>query len=183
MGDHYQTAADLDADVRTAEATVARLREWMVSQQIIVAHASDCVLGKHLGPAPGKNYTLAAREPSPFLFELHTNGVAFIAKRTVFYSCGIGDITLVCSACGKRFESNDAWSGAINEWFIESGKGILSCEHCGAVAPITEWQHDPPWAFGYVGVEFWNWPPLREDFLTALGEVVGHHFRLVYGKL
>jgi hypothetical protein len=182
MGDYYQTAADLDADVQTAEATAARLRDWMVSQQIIVADQSGCVLGNHLGHAPAKNYTIAAKEPYPFLFELRTNGVAFIAKHTVFYSAGIGETTLVCSACGRKFGSNEAWSTALDEWFKGNGQGVLPCEHCGAEAPITEWRHDPPWAFGNVGVEFWNWPSLREDFLKALGEVVGHRFRLVYGK-
>jgi hypothetical protein len=183
MGDSYQTVVDLDAEVKAAEATAARLRDWMVSQEIIVADQSDCVLGDHLGHAPARNYTLAAEKPYPPLFGLRTNGVAFIAKHTVFYSVGIGEITLVCSACGRRFGSNDSWSAALDEWYEGNGQGVLPCEHCGAEAPIAEWQHDPPWGFGNVGVEFWNWPPLREDFLKALAEVAGHRFRLVYGKI
>jgi len=183
MGDYYQTAVDLDADIQSAEATALRLCDWMISQEIIVGSQTDCVLGDYLGHAPGKNYTLAAKEAYPPLFELRTNGVAVIAKHSVFYSVGVGDIILVCAACGKRFGSNDSWSAAVENWQTGNGPSILPCERCGAAAPITEWQHDPPWAFGNVGVEFWNWPSLREDFLNALGEVVGHRFRLVYGKI
>jgi hypothetical protein len=117
------------------------------------------------------------------LFELQTIGVSFITKHSVFYSAGIGDNMLVCTACEKRFGSKHSWSAALEDWHTGNGPGMLACEHCGAEAPITEWQHDPPWAFGNVGVEFWNWPLLRENFLKALGEVIGHRFRLIYGKI
>lgn len=183
MGDWYQTAADLDADMQSAEATAARLREWMISQKIIVAEPSDCVLSEGPGYAPGSNYTLAVKKPYPHLSTLITNGVAFIAEHSVFYSAGIGDITLVCLACGKSFKANDCWSAALDEWYANKGPGMLKCEHCAAEVPITEWRHDPPWAFGNVGIKFWNWPALREEFLIELGNVVGHRFRLVVGKM
>lgn len=182
MGDYYQTIADLDANVQTAESTVERLREWMISQQIIVADRTNCVLSKKTGHSPGKNYALATNEPDSNLLKLRINGVAFITERTVFYSM-TGENILVCAECKQRFESNDDWSKAVGEWYHGNGPGILPCEHCGARAAITQWQHDPPWAFGYVGIEFWNWPPLRENFLRALEEVVDHRFCLVYGKI
>lgn len=183
MGDWYQTAADLDADMQSAEATATRLREWMISQKIIVAEPSDCVLSEGPGYVPGVNYTLAVDKPSQMLLKLQTNGVAFIAEHSVFYSVGMSDITLVCGSCGKSFKSNDPWSVAVDEWYANKGPGILRCEHCGAEVPITEWRHDPPWAFGNVGVKFWNWPALREEFLIELGKIVRHRFRLVIGKM
>jgi hypothetical protein len=182
LSDHYQTVADLDADIATAQATVQRLRDWMITQEVIVAESSDCALSQ-LGHAPGKNYAFAVREPCPLLLETRPNGVCFIAKRSVFYAVGVGGVSVICSACRGAFELNDSWSEAVNEWYEEKGPGRLPCFHCGAKAPITEWQHDPPFAFGNVGVEFWNWPELREDFLKALSEVAGHRVRLTYGKL
>ena len=182
MGDYYQTAADLDADLQTAKEVAARLRDWMISKEIIVAATSDCVLSRGGGHAPGKNYTLAAEKPASSLFETRPNGVSFIAERTVFYSAG-NEIALVCAACGKGFGSNDSWDAAVGNWFKEHGSGLLACPHCGVEAPITEWPHDPPWAFGNVGLEFWNWPPLKPEFLKALGDLTGHRFRLVWGKI
>ncbi len=181
MSDTYQTVADLDADTQSAQVTAARLRDWMISREIIVPAESDCVLGDYLGHAPGANYTLAIQDPYPLLFNLRTNGVAFIAKHSVFPAMGL-EMTLVCSSCGMRFGTNDAWSAAVEDWYLNNGIGMLGCVRCGSELAIAEWQHDPPWAFGNVGVEFWNWPPLREEFLKDLAGVVGHRFRLVYGK-
>src|SRR5215469_13051840 len=136
MSDCYQTAADLDADIQSAQATAARLRDWMISRQIIVAEPTDCVLSEGLGHAPGSNYTLAVEEPYPHLFTLVTNGVAFIAEHSVFYSAG-NNITLVCAACGKPFKANDPWSAALDDWYKNKGPGLLKCEYCAAEAPIT----------------------------------------------
>jgi hypothetical protein len=182
MSDNYQVIADLDVDLETAEAAVDRLREWMTMQKIIKAAISDCVLGEPQGHAPDENYVLAVEQPYPFLFKLKTNGARFIAKRTVFYSAGNSN-DLVCSNCGGRFEGQESWSDAVNEWFENKGFGLLACAHCRVKFPITEWRHDPPWAFGNAGIEFWNWPPLRQEFVTKVGDVLRHRVRLVWGKI
>ena len=104
------------------------------------------------------------------------------STRHVFYSMGIGDPTLICSFSEKSFRHNDAWSVAIESWSIAGGPGILACAHCGAELPITEWRHDPPWAFANPGIEFWNWPQLRQEFLNKVSEVLEHQVRLIYGK-
>jgi len=181
MSEHYQTIADLDADSHTSEEDAHRIREWLVSERIIVRNTTDCVLSNLHGHMPGENYIVAVKKPYPQLFELRTNGVALISKRTVFYSAG-NPLILVCLSCGERFEGKESWSAAVQEWFTAKGPGLLACERCGVSVPITEWQHDPPWAFGHVGIEFWNWPPLREEFVKKAGEVLRHRVRLVYGR-
>jgi hypothetical protein len=69
------------------------------------------------------------------------------------------------------------------EWYEQKGPGILACPHCGEERPITEWQHDPPWGFGYLGFEFWNWPPFEPSFVEAAAKQLGHRVILVEGKL
>jgi hypothetical protein len=181
MGDHYQIIADLDVSQELAEDSINQLRQWMISQKIISAVTSDCVLGSSSGGhAPAENYIMAVQESDPSHLKLRTNGVAFISKRTVFFTMGS---ELVCSNCAGRFEGGDLWTDAIGEWFENSGDGIFACELCGAKFPITEWQHDPPWAFGNAGVEFWNWSPLRPDFIKQVGDILKHRVRLVWGKI
>jgi hypothetical protein len=182
MGDYYQTIADIDADAQSAGELAKRLCEWMISRRIIVPEKSDCVMDKTLGHSPGENYELAAKQTNDLLFKLTTNGARFISERTVFYAGGGKDPTLVCPRCDMRFEYNDEWSAAIGEWFEGKGPGLLACVHCHAEAPITEWQHDPLWAFGYLGVEFWNWPDLRPEFIDDVSKFLGHRVRLVRGK-
>ena len=183
MGEHYQTIVDLEADIQSASALATCIRDWMILQQVIVAQETDCVMHRGVGHAPGANHVLAVGKTSSLLYELRANGVSFIAERTVFYSMGIGDPDLICSMCENRFRFNDAWSAAVEDWYKGGGPGILACAHCGAESPITEWRHEPPWAFANLGIEFWNWPRLQEQFLNKVSEVLEHRVRLVYGKL
>jgi hypothetical protein len=182
MSDSYQVVADLDADSRTAEELADRVRNWMIAQKIIVPGISDCVLSGPGGHAPGENYALAVERPTRGLLKLRTNGARFIAKRSVFYSIGNPN-KLVCTDCRGQFQGGDSWSEAIDEWYSDKGTGLLACELCGAKRPITEWEHDPSWAFGHVGVQFWNWPRFRADFVAKVGEILGHRVRLVWGRL
>jgi hypothetical protein len=183
VGEYFQTIADLDAQETAAQACVELIRSRLVALNIIVAEPTDCVLGDTLGHAPGRSYFLAVDQPEPLLSELRTNGVAFVAKRTVFYSCGVDDITLVCAACAGRFVAGDSWRAAIDEWYANHGAGMLACSLCGAKAAIPEWQHKPPFAFGNLGITFWNWPPLRQKFIDDVAALLDHRVRLVYGKL
>jgi hypothetical protein len=183
MSDHYQWAADLEADLQSAQATVNRLRDWMISQEIIVPEETDCVLGSERGHAPGKNYARAVNWESPMLLKTVPNGVEFVAKHSVFYSCGVAETTLTCPKCGQKSGHSDAWSDAVAGWYEKNGLGLLACQRCGIATPITDWPHEPPWAFGNVAVEFWNWPQLSDVFLKSVSELTGHRFRLVDGKL
>jgi len=183
MSDWYQIIADIDATAESAEDFANRLREWMISHRIIATEKTDCVLGKDPGHAPGENYVRAAEESDGQLFKTRPNGVTFVAEKTIFYSGGVAEIYLICSACGARFKQNDAWSDALGDWYKSGGTGWLECERCAKRVPITEWQHDPPWAFGYVGVEFWNWPRLRPAFIAEATSLLGHRVRLIYGKV
>ena len=184
MGDNYQTIVDLEADLQSVGSLVSRVRGWMISQQVIAPQETDCVMLGGSGHAPGANYILAVGNTSyPMPFELRMKGVKFIAERYVFYSTGIGDPTLICSFCEKSFRYNDAWSAAIENWSMAGGPGLLACVHCGGESPITEWRHEPPWAFANLGIEFWNWPRIREQFLNKVSEVLEHRVRLIYGKI
>lgn len=180
MGDHYQTIADIDSDAASAESAAQGIRDWMISERIIRSQPSDCALGEPLGYAPAERYALAVEE-YPRLFTLRTNGVAFIAKRSVFHAGGAFE--LVCSECHNRFAGGEMWSDAVSRRFSGDSVGVLSCPKCGFQTSIVEWQHDPVWAFGYVGINFWNWPPLRTDFITQVRNLLGHRVRLVVGKI
>jgi hypothetical protein len=48
---------------------------------------------------------------------------------------------------------------------------------------LNDWRWQPPWGFGYLGFEFWNWPPLSQGFIAEVGRRLGHRTVLVAGKL
>lgn len=180
MGDYFQTLVAPEITTARAQAEGQRMLDWLIGQGIISPHEKDCVLSAPLGHPPGPNYVRATGKSDPHLPSLWTNGLAVISKRTVFHS---GWSELICSACNARFEPPDRWGDAVKEWFGRSGAGLLACPACGAARPVIDWQHDPPWAFGDLGFEFWNWPPFTQEFMSEFERQLGSRVVYVYGKL
>lgn len=179
MGDWFQIIVDREASEEEAPALGSSIRDWLVTEGIIEATLTDCVLGSDLGYPPGPNHERATDEKVP---ELWTNGLDIITGRTVFHSTGV-ETYLICSQCGERFQPPDEWTDAIGEWYDRRGPGLLSCIRCNYTEAITKWQHDPPWGFGNLGFEFWNWPPLNASFIEEVSKRLGHRVVYVEGKL
>lgn len=197
MGDTYEAIVDADATAKEAAQLAVRVVEMLQRRGIIAGERTDCVLGgaDGIGYPSGPNYEDAVEphvhndscrgQPHLDFRQLWTNGLAVDVGRRVFYSM-TGENALVCSACRTRSEMEqfpDALHEAINEWYAGTGPGQFACPHCSALAPITLWSWDPPWAFGYLGFTFWNWPPLRASFVRDVGALLGHRTVVVRGKL
>lgn len=184
MGDWFQTVVDRDVGPDEAEALALQVRQWLVERGIVGPAATDCVLGADEGYPPGPNFLLAIDGPDHRLREMSVNGLQIVVGRTVFDS-GQGDIRIDCPGCGKAIDDSDALEEggrAIGEWY-DGEEGMLRCPHCGGEAPVTECLFDPPWGFGNLGFQFWNWPPLHKTFVVELTERLGHRTVLVEGKL
>lgn len=182
MGDWFQILVAPDIAAAQAKAAGTRMLEWLVAEEIVSAETKDCVLGADAGHSPGPQYIKATGKTDPHLLRLWSNGLVVVSKRTVFHS-GQGGFDLICSAYNSKFEPPQRWGDALNEWFKQSGSGDLVCPVCGTSRSIVKWQHDPPWAFGELGFEFWNWPPFTEAFVRAFENRMGSRIVRVYGKL
>ncbi|MFL6055146.1 MAG: hypothetical protein ACJ72W_19875, partial [Actinoallomurus sp.] len=129
-------------------------------------------------------------DPYPYLHGLRPNGLQVITGRTVFYSMGAKQITCPHSDMAIHFDLDsgqpgNAWetvSATIDTWY-SGGSDTHSCPTCGRSAGLNEWRWEPPWGFGYLGFEFWNWPPLTDDFVTDVSRQLGHRVVCPYGKL
>ena len=182
MGTWFQSVVDRDATESLSPELGAAIREWLISEGIVSADATDCVLSDDTGYPPGPNYEKAVDCRDEHLLQLVTNGLDIITKRTVFHS-GQGQFELVCSTCSGRSEPPEEWGDAVGEWYDKKGPGLLACPRCGESQPIDNWEHDPAWGFANLGFEFWNWPPLTDEFVKRIGERLGHRVVLVAGKL
>lgn len=182
MGDGFQNLVAPEIAAAQAQAAGDRMLQWLVAEQLVLAETKDCVLSDGVGHPPGPQYAKATGKADPHLLKGWTNGLAVITKRTVFHS-GQGGFELICSACKSRFEPPDGWGDAVGEWFEQTGPGDLACPACGVARPIDQWQHDPPWAFGELGFEFWNWPQLSQTFIGEFEKRLGSRIVHVYGKL
>jgi hypothetical protein len=73
------------------------------------------------------------------------------------------------------------FTDAIGRWY-EGGSGEVTRAHCGRDVGLNDWRWDPTWAFGCLGFTFWNWPPLRDSFVTEASRLLGHRIAVVVGK-
>jgi endogenous inhibitor of DNA gyrase (YacG/DUF329 family) len=189
MGEWFQTIADVEATPDAAEDLAAATLAWLIASGIVVAEETDCALSG-LAHAPGPRYLTAVVEADPSLFTLRTNGVQFDTGRAVHYSMGADEVT--CPRCqhtvaltDERGAPNDAWqdlADTIDVWY-SGGTGERPCPHCGYAVGLNDWTWSPPWGFGYLGITFWNWPPLHPRFLAGIGERLGHRTVHPYGKV
>ncbi|GAA4252075.1 hypothetical protein [Dactylosporangium darangshiense] len=185
MGDGFQVIADLDATGPEAPGLAEDLLGRLVAEGIVRAERTGCVLSADLGHPPGPRYADAFHGPDHGLLELHTNGLhVWSGQRVVDPGQGAGD-EVGCPHSGAVESFGEplgrAFLGAIDAW---PAAGDADCTSCGRVIGINDWEWEGgAWAFAHLGLTFWNWPPLREDFVGGVGRRLGHRVRLVSGKL
>jgi hypothetical protein len=180
VGDYFQVIADVDAGGDEAPRLAAGLLTWLVAAGIVGAERTDCVLGAPLGNPPGPRYESAVTAPDERLRTRWTNGVEVFAGATVVDAGQGADDDPRCPHCETGDPQWDAVQAAIAPW--PAGRpGDVTCVGCGRTTPVGDWV---PWAFARVGVRFWNWPPLRAEFVHETARRLGgHRVRVVDGKL
>ena len=185
MGDWYQVIVDREVSETAAASSAASVREWLIEEGIIDKIIEDCVLGSDTGHPPGPNFMRAVDgEDDSYFLGLRTNGLEIITERTL-YSSFDGNIELVCDGCSERFDPPEEYFKAVGKWLNRETPGLLACAcpGCGTTRAITEWQHDPPVLYAYLGLRFWNWPLLKDSFVVDVSNRLTHSVALVAGKL
>ncbi|MFJ4341849.1 hypothetical protein [Streptomyces sp. NPDC088915] len=181
MGSHYQTIVDLDATPEEAEALGARVAAWLVEEGIAVAEEGFSHHDRPvLTPGPRWSYVTDERR------WLSTDGLAIVTGRTVFFgSMGIGG-SAVCPHCAEVASGEDErlpFSEAMDTWYA-TGEAAVRCPACRRSVPLPAWEWENDFfAFAHLGIEHWNGPPLRPEFIAEVTRVLGHRTRLVAGKI
>ncbi|WP_141579520.1 hypothetical protein [Actinomadura sp. WMMA1423] len=191
MGDHFQIIVDLDATAADAAELGGRALDWLVREGIVRAGRTDCVPGARTGHPPGEKWAKAVLEPD---WE-PTDGLDIKKGRRVFLG-GQGDARYaICPRCAARTwfyterwepieEASTAFDEAIRTWDA-TGEAKARCPSCEQDSDLTAWRWDGDYyAFGYLGLEFWNWPVFAPRFLADLARVLDdHRVAAVGGKL
>jgi endogenous inhibitor of DNA gyrase (YacG/DUF329 family) len=195
VGDYFQIIADTEATEAEAPALGASVVAWLAGAGIIEAVPTDCVLSTEPGYPPGPRYIAAVTGPGERLHSLRTNGLAVITTRSVFHPIQ-GELgPVACPRCGQTVELEDPATGqAAHQWerfsdalstWMTGGPCEVACPHCGQAAGFNDWHwaSDWPFAVGFLGFKFWNWPPLKESFIAQLASQLGHRVVVTRGKL
>ncbi|MFC8273255.1 hypothetical protein ACFUJR_12140 [Streptomyces sp. NPDC057271] len=190
MGNHFQTVVDLDATAAQAPTLARHALEWLVTEGIVRAEPSDCVLGAPLGHPPGPRWASAVaiedREPC--------GGLRIEVGRTAFHG-GQGDAQYAtCPHCASRTAlytddwdhvegASEPFDRAMSAWRA-TGSATVDCVHCGRAGELADWTWaDDFYAFGHLGFEFWDWTEFDPRFLDAFAAALGgHRVVRVWGK-
>ncbi|MFR9790617.1 hypothetical protein ACL07V_18475 [Streptomyces sp. MB22_4] len=189
MGDHFQTIVDLDATAADAPRLARRVLGVLVAEGVVLPEGTDRPFGGHL-PGPHWHKAVGPGETG----WAPTDGLTVYTGRTVFHG-GQGDAEWVrCPRCAAttplltdEYDRIDAawepYGRAVSRW-QETGEAAVTCPGCAAAVPLAEWTWaDDYFAFGCLGLEFWNWPEFGEAFRGLVADALdGHRTTLVWGK-
>lgn len=185
----YQCVVDLDVSFAEARSTGASITAWLASEGIVGPESPDTRPVPGCRP-PGPDAGTSTEAPFPD----DAPGRPSYGAVKVTVPDGMPTLparTAACPGCGSAAPlREDGRPAAFIEDVLdaasvegEAGAGGLRCPACGRTSPVRTWTFDPPWAFGCLGLWFWNWPPLRAEFVDALAAHLGHRVAVVSGEL
>jgi len=81
----------------------------------------------------------------------------------------------------------DQWgpfSDALDTWY-SGGSSLVQCPQCDRMIEFNDWRRvgGPPFAVGFLGLTFWNWPELSGQFVQQVEDRLGHRVVVTGGKL
>jgi len=176
MGDRFQVIVDLEA----GEAEAARLREkavaWLVGEGIVVADEDGYAAGPAWQRAVDDDWDY---EP--------WGGLTTHVRRGAFHSGADIPEHAVCPECAARRHLDAdgwAWLSTATKTWSDTGTATLTCPSCTRAVPLPRWEwDDSPFAFGHLGLKFWEWPDLSDDFRARISTVLeGHRTAYLWGK-
>ncbi len=133
-----------------------------------------------------------SRPPDSLNFESNV-GLEVCLGRNVHYAigsevwcprCSFGFVEYAYDAgCEtKHPDAEEHWLDAVKEW-SEGGDGGVTCPGCSSRTTVAELAYNPPWGFGHLAFNFWNWGTLRLDFIRDIARILGHKIAVPYYKL
>ncbi|MEV0251422.1 hypothetical protein AB0H76_32850 [Nocardia sp. NPDC050712] len=186
MGVYCERIVDLEATEADGARLATRIIDWLVAEGILTREMTREQLYSDYaeeGYAPGPNWRRITLE------DWGTGPVAVALGRNTFAE-GQGMDTpefAKCPACaadtviidfpsGQWEPDRAAWeplAAGIEAW-QRTGVGAARCAACDTTSPIPEWRWSSGFALSSLAFEFWDWPPLTEEFQQELAARLGH---------
>ena len=86
-----------------------------------------------------------------------------------------------CPKCGAN-NIDSEWGEIIARWFNGQNDN-LKCVQCSTESSIVDYEFKPTWAFGELGLTFWNWQRLTSTFLDDLKKLWNRDLKVIYGRV
>jgi hypothetical protein len=185
MADFHQTVIDTEAAGGEADHLARHVVAYLAAKGVIASSPSE-EGGYARGPGALDISDRAAGRPAhETIPPVYSHLQVMIGRAT--HSGDLSEVRppkAACPGCGRTLEDpDDEWRAAAQSWMAGDDDSPLACPGCGAAAPVARWDYGSGYGFGNLAFRFWNWPPLRREFLEELRRELGHPIAVVRGKL
>lgn len=182
--------AILDHEVTTtaqAKTLAADILAWLIDERIIDQRQCDGCMGKTPCYQPGANFMKAcggvegnaSNDSYAAISALATNGMHVVTERAFIVNNQGRFDPLPCPHCSQMVPIDDFWNAGSN--WCEGKTDVLQCPHCVQASALPQWTH-PEAGFVVLAFEFWNWPPLADQFIASVRQRLGHRISVISGK-
>jgi hypothetical protein len=174
VSDEDVTVVEISVSPGDAAVRADAVRDWLLTTGVIAPNPSrglEQPSAYLAGPEAVAHTTDAAEIPA-----LRNTGVDLITGRMVFDSAE--NVTPPdCPSCATPLDI-DQYIDQLEPWLL-AGEPVVRCPACEHSARLGDWPGEWTCQVGNLGVRFNNWPPLRNDFVRALGQRLGPRWRVV----
>ena len=161
MSDNSTTIVPQISDYPDRLIKAKEIIEWLVSIKAIKPNKSQCILSSGAGYPIDTGAMSLSNEPEYLPFDLVTNGLEVVTKRSVFDPGENGLESFICPQCNEDILTE--------EWdfmdYSENGNSLLTCPLCNHASELNHYLIEPEWGFSDLGFTFWNWPDLKDEFV------------------
>lgn len=183
--------AIIDQEVKSAEDArqlAGSILTWLIEEQIIEDRQCDgCLLeGACYPPGPrfmqacGGSDDDASNGNYAQFSQMATNGLYVVTTRSAVCNMQGRFGPVACPECAAPTPLDDLWRAG-GRWIEQTGDA-MTCGSCGRASILPRWSH-PDIGFVALAFEFWNWPPLSEEFISAISSRLGHSVTTITGKV
>lgn len=183
MGNWHQNIVLKGVSEDELEPIIEKTITYLTDENIISSKMADNVLSEEFGYCPGENWSSVVEYPEENHF-LHsrTNGLEIRKGRAVYWTNGDAFTSIECPNCKANNVDCD-WGELFTLWVENPNSADLECRECATSTSISDYEFDPKWALSNLGFVFWNWPILKESFISKLELVTGKKIDKIDGKL
>jgi hypothetical protein len=179
MSDSYCSIVPFQTYSYAAETAAKKLVQILAERKVIHPTLSSCILNGE-GYPPAENYAEITERRDDAFLKQSINGLEVKTGRQVFPASGLDKV--LCPKCAHNI-IRDNWPDLIKEWTHKTGPAKFRRPQCHTSHVIADYVFEPEWAFGELGLTFWNWPPLKDSFLKEIEVISGSRLKVIKVEL
>ena len=178
MSDHFVTLVIKNSTPQTLDSDSEKIVQLLVLNKLVDPNsASD-----DLSYKPGLNFQSIMAFPDHHLLALTSNEVKILKGRQIFSEMEGAEYQLTCRQCKSLFDGFESPVVDVIDSFHQSVNEIFRCPNCGFEENLRT-ANTKGFAAGFLGVEFNNWGPIKDEFVLLLQSELNSAITVIEGHI